>query len=77
MFEKSSNPIFSRTKFNASAYTTDQSEVMTMNGTVNKTFTLLLILIVSASLTWKAAMPFTVTQTGIALYNPRDRKSVV
>lgn len=70
MFEKSSNPIFSRTKFNASAYTTDQSQVMTMNGTINKTFTMLLMVIVSASLTWKAALPYTQTATGISLYNP-------
>lgn len=70
MFEKSSNPIFSRTKFTSTAFTTDQSQVMTMNGTVNKTFTMLLILIVTASLTWKAALPYTVTPQGISLYNP-------
>jgi len=58
MFEKSSNPIFSRTKFNSSAYTTDQSQVMTMNGTINKTFAMLLMVIVSASLTWKASLVY-------------------
>jgi len=71
MFEKSSNPIFSRTKFNASAYTTDQSQVMTMNGTINKTFIMLLMVIVSASLTWKAALPYSISATGgVSLYNP-------
>ena len=70
MFEKSSNPIFSRTKFNTSAYVTDQSQVMTLNGTINKTFAMLLMVIVSASITWRAALPYTVTVDGISLYNP-------
>lgn len=70
MFEKSSNPIFSKTKFNSSAYVTDQSQVMTMNGTINKTFAMLLMVIVSASITWRAALPYTETAEGISLYNP-------
>ena len=70
MFEKSSNPIFSRTKFNTSAYVTDQSQLMTLNGTINKTFAMLLMVIVSASITWRAALPYTVTVDGISLYNP-------
>ena len=71
MFEKSSNPIFGRTNYKNSAFAFGNTEVMTMNGTVNKTFAMLMIIIVAASLTWKAALPYTMgVDGGIMLKNP-------
>lgn len=49
---KSSNPVFGKNIFNQSATgTTD--EVMTVNGTINKTGLMFLILIFSATYTWR------------------------
>lgn len=71
MFEKSSNPIFGRADYKSSAYSFGRSEQMTMNGTVNKTFAMLMIVIVAASLTWRAALPYVeLDGGGIAMKNP-------
>jgi len=71
MFEKSSNPIFGKTNFGSSAFSFGRTDSMTMNGTINKTFAMLAIIIVAASLTWRAALPYTPTlDGGIELKNP-------
>lgn len=49
MFSKSSNPVFAKADY--SAYSASQG-VMTMQGTMNKSILLLLLVIVSASVTW-------------------------
>jgi uncharacterized YccA/Bax inhibitor family protein len=49
---KSSNPIFGKNIFNQSVAGTD-NEVMTVNGTINKTGLMLLIVIFAATFTWR------------------------
>ena len=49
---KSSNPVFGKNIFNHSFAGTD-NEVMTVNGTVNKTGLMLLIVIFAATFTWR------------------------
>jgi uncharacterized YccA/Bax inhibitor family protein len=65
-FGKSSNPALNKKIFdNALERSTD--EVMTINGTVHKTFLLLLLVIVSASLTWKMVLTGAAVGTWIAI----------
>jgi len=52
--KKSSNPVFGNSAAKLTSIATDQG-IMTLNGAVNKTFILLLTVIVAASLTWKQA----------------------
>lgn len=52
-FNKTSNPSFGRDVFQKAAYARSGEDVMTIEGAANKTFMLLLLAIVSASLTWK------------------------
>jgi uncharacterized YccA/Bax inhibitor family protein len=49
---KSSNPVFGKNIFNQSVAGTD-NEVMTVNGTINKTGLMLLIVIFAATFTWR------------------------
>lgn len=49
---KSSNPVFAKDIFNQSASRTSD-EVMTVNGTVNKTGLMLLIVVFAATFTWR------------------------
>jgi len=52
-FTRSSNPALGKNTFNNYAYAGDQSSVMTIQGTVNKSFLLVLLVVLSASYTWK------------------------
>ena len=49
---KSSNPVFGKNIFNQAATSTDDG-VMTINGTINKTGLMLLIVIFAATFTWR------------------------
>jgi uncharacterized YccA/Bax inhibitor family protein len=49
---KSSNPVFGKNIFNQTATSTDEG-VMTVNGTINKTGLMLLIVIFAATFTWR------------------------
>ena len=49
---KSSNPVFGKNIFNQSAISADEG-VMTVNGTINKTGLMLLIVIFAATFTWR------------------------
>jgi len=49
---KSSNPVFGKNIFNKAATSTDDG-VMTVNGTINKTGLMLLIVIFAATFTWR------------------------
>ena len=49
---KSSNPVFGKNIFNQSVTSTDEG-VMTINGTINKTGIMLLIVIFAATFTWR------------------------
>ena len=55
-FYKSSNPALSKKTFDQVIRDGDESEVMTINGTVNKTALLGLIVFISAYLTWNMFM---------------------
>lgn len=52
---RSSNPILSEKSF-SKVETLDFSETMTVRGTINKTILMFLLVILSASITWKMAM---------------------
>jgi uncharacterized YccA/Bax inhibitor family protein len=52
-FTRSSNPALGKNTFTKYAYTGDQTSVMTIQGTVNKSFLLVLLVVLSASYTWK------------------------
>jgi len=49
---KSSNPVFGKNIFNQSAISADEG-VMTVNGTINKTGLMLLIVVFAATFTWR------------------------
>lgn len=50
--EKSSNPVFGKNIFNRSAISSEDG-VMTVNGTINKTAIMLLLVVFAASFTWR------------------------
>lgn len=50
---RSSNPVLSKAAFNSNAYSTSYTETMTINGTLNKSIALLLLVIVGALYTWR------------------------
>lgn len=52
---KSSNPALSKA-FGGFSYSTTQTEVMTLNGTINKTIISLLLVLVGAGFTWKMTL---------------------
>ena len=54
-FFKSGNPTLSEKTFDTAAQTYNDGEVMTQNGTLNKFGMMMLLILGSASLTWKAA----------------------
>jgi uncharacterized YccA/Bax inhibitor family protein len=53
MFEKSSNPVLNKDTFKSVYYTGEKSESMTIRGTVNKTILMLIVVVLSASYTWR------------------------
>ena len=50
---RSSNPALGKNTFSKYAFAGDQTSVMTIQGTVNKSFLLVLLVVLSASYTWK------------------------
>lgn len=50
---RSSNPVLSEKIFRKSGVAADSSQVMTVNGTVNKIFIMLLLVVLGAGYTWK------------------------
>lgn len=50
---RSSNPVLSNKAFNPQAFAGTYTEVMTLNGTINKSVSLLLLVVVGAMYTWK------------------------
>lgn len=50
---RSSNPALSKNVFNAQAYAGSYTETMSINGTLNKSIALLLLVVVGALYTWK------------------------
>lgn len=66
-FGRSSNPVLSKKMFLNRTYDDAYSETMTLNGTINKTIILTLLVIVSGTLTWKMAFSGAVT-TGWILF---------
>lgn len=50
---RSSNPALSKNVFNAQSYSGSYTETMTINGTLNKSIALLLLVVVGALYTWK------------------------
>ncbi|MGE0087952.1 MAG: Bax inhibitor-1/YccA family protein [Bacteroidales bacterium] len=66
-FTRSSNPVLSKKAFTANSYATDYSEVMTLNGTLNKSLIMLALVIVGAIYTWKIFFTGADIATGAAL----------
>ena len=64
---RSSNPALSRSAFNAQSYAASYSEVMTLNGTINKSLAMLLLLVVGAAYTWKMFFGAASIEAGAAL----------
>lgn len=64
---RSSNPVLSKSAFNAQTYTTSYSEVMTLNGTINKSVAMLLLVVVGAMYTWKMFFGALSVEAGTAL----------
>ena len=64
---RSSNPVLSKSAFNANTYASTYSEVMTLNGTINKSIALLLLVIVGAMYTWKMFFGAVSIEAGAAL----------
>jgi len=66
-FTRSSNPVLSKNVFNANSYATSYSEVMTLNGTLNKSLIMLALVIVGAMYTWKMFFGVSDVVAGAAL----------
>jgi len=64
---RSSNPVLSQKAFNANTYTASYTEVMTLNGTINKSIAMLLLVVVGAMYTWKIFFGAATLETGSAL----------
>ncbi len=64
---RSSNPALSKNVFNAQTYTASYTEVMTLNGTINKSIAMLLLVVVGAMYTWKMFFGAATIETGTAL----------
>jgi uncharacterized YccA/Bax inhibitor family protein len=64
---RSSNPVLSKSAFNAQTYTSSYSEVMTINGTINKSVAMLLLVVVGAMYTWKLFFGAITVEAGTAL----------
>lgn len=64
---RSSNPVLSKTAFNSRSYATTYTETMTLNGTINKSVAMLLLVIVGALYTWNMFFGATNIEAGSAL----------
>jgi len=64
---RSSNPALSKNAFNPQSYTESYSETMTLNGTLNKSMAMLLLVVVGALYTWKMFFGATSIEDGSAL----------
>lgn len=66
-FGRSSNPVLSKNIFNTNSYAASYSEVMTINGTLNKTLTMLGLVAIGAIYTWKMFFGAADIETGALL----------
>ncbi len=64
---RSSNPALSKSVFNPQAYATSYTEVMSLNGTINKSIAMLMLVIVGAMYTWKMFFSAMSIEAGAAL----------
>lgn len=64
---RSSNPVLSKSAFNAQTYTASYTETMTLNGTLNKSVAMLLLVVVGALYTWKMFFGAATIEAGSAL----------
>ena len=64
---RSSNPALSKKAFNTQLYTASYTETMTLNGTLNKSMAMLLLVIVGALYTWKMFFGAVTIEAGSAL----------
>lgn len=64
---RSSNPVLSKTAFNPQTYTDSYTEVMTLNGTINKSIAMLMLVVVGAMYTWKMVFGAVSIEAGSAL----------
>ncbi|MFW5850858.1 MAG: Bax inhibitor-1/YccA family membrane protein [Bacteroidota bacterium] len=65
MLQKSSNPAFA--KINFASYAKTGEGIMTINGVINKSLLLLLIIIVGASITWNMVFQGNASVTGLMI----------
>ena len=64
---RSSNPVLSKTAFNTRSYAATYTETMTLNGTINKSLAMLLLVIVGALYTWNMFFGAANIEAGSAL----------
>jgi uncharacterized YccA/Bax inhibitor family protein len=64
---RTSNPALSKTAFNSQSYTSSYAETMTLNGTLNKSMAMLLLVVVGAIYTWKMFFGAANHEAGAAL----------
>ena len=64
---RSSNPALSKNVFNAQSYSASYTETMTLNGTLNKSMAMLLLVVVGAIYTWKMFFGAATIEAGAAL----------
>ncbi|MBU8892044.1 MAG: Bax inhibitor-1/YccA family protein [Bacteroidales bacterium] len=64
---RSSNPALSTKAFSPQTYSASYSEVMTLNGTINKSVAMLLLVVVGAMYTWKMFFGAATIEAGTAL----------
>ncbi|MCG8410087.1 MAG: Bax inhibitor-1/YccA family protein [Bacteroidales bacterium] len=64
---RSSNPVFTKSVFNTQSYSQSYNEVMTLNGTINKSMALLLLVIVGALYTWNIFFSAIDAESGVSL----------
>lgn len=63
---RSSNPALSRKAFDTQSYSGAYSETMTLNGTLNKSMALLLLVVVGALYTWKMFFAASTIEAGLS-----------
>lgn len=64
---RSSNPALSKAAFNPQTYAASYTEVMTLNGTINKSIAMLMLVVVGAMYTWKMFFGAVSIEAGSAL----------
>jgi uncharacterized YccA/Bax inhibitor family protein len=64
---RSSNPALSKNAFNPQSYAESYSETMTLNGTLNKSIAMLLLVVVGALYTWKMFFGAVSVEAGSAI----------